>query len=102
MQKSNKQQKDETNKLTTRKQDRFSSLGSDSEERKTRKPGSINCLCLYYTFEPDMVKCVECGEFSHKKQVLKSVLNQEYSTCQPGVEPGTKNWKEDTKEKERT
>ena len=49
-----------------------------------------------------MVKCVECGEFSHKKQVLKSVLNQEYSTCQPGVEPGTKNWKEDTKEKERT
>ena len=60
-----KQQKDESNKISTRKQEKFSSSGSDTQEKETGKTGSINLLCLYNTYEPGMVKCVDCGEFSH-------------------------------------
>ena len=136
-----KQQMEEPNKKSTRKQEKFSSSGSETQEKEKGKTGSINCLCLYNTYEPDMVKCIDCGEFSHaicyqvrisekfkcmiclvkngetsrnsdinnyykkqhhsykekqqfvfklnRKRVLKSVLNQEYAACQPGVELST-------------
>ena len=49
----------------TRKTDRFSSSGSDTQENEKRNKGTINCICLYQTYDPDMVKCISCGEFSH-------------------------------------
>ena len=50
---------------TTKKTDRFSSSGSDTQENEKRNKGTINCICLYQTYDPDMVKCISCGEFSH-------------------------------------
>ena len=112
---------------------------SDNSENSKSKSGIINCICLYQTFDPEMLKCSNCGNFSHKtcynsnlkgthqciqclskkcekcgnpeidnhfhkasrsykekqafvfnlncKRVLKSILNQEFLTCQPGNEP---------------
>ena len=119
-------------------QDNKYSLSDNSENSKT-KSGMINCICLYHTFDPEMLKCSNCGNFSHKtcynsnqrcnhqciqclmkkgeksgnlkidnhfykesrsykekqafvfnlnrKRVLKSILNQEFLTCQPGDNP---------------
>ena len=50
---------------TTKKTDRFSSSGSDTQENEKRNKGTINCICLYQTYDPDRVKCISCGEFSH-------------------------------------
>ena len=49
-----KQQMEEPNKKSTRKQEKFSSSGSETQEKEKGKTGSINCLCLYNTYEPDM------------------------------------------------
>ena len=58
-----KQQMEEPNKKSTRKQEKFSSSGSETQEKEKGKTGSINCLCLYNTYEPDMVKCIDLGNF---------------------------------------
>ena len=112
---------------------------SDNSDNTKTKSGVINCVCLYQTFDPEMLKCSNCGNFSHKtcynsnlkgthqciqclskkgekcgnpeidnhfhktsrsykekqtfvfnlncKRVLKSILNQEFLTCQPGNDP---------------
>ncbi|XP_023340751.1 uncharacterized protein LOC111710830 isoform X2 [Eurytemora carolleeae] len=111
---------------------------SDNSENSKTKSGKINCICLYHTFDPEMLRCSSCGNFSHKtcynsnlksthqcvclikegvkcgnpeidnhfsnksrsieenlafvfnlnrKRVLKSILNQEFLTCQPGSDP---------------
>ena len=111
---------------------------SDNSENSKTKSGKINCICLYHTFDPEMLRCSSCGNFSHKtcynsnlksthqcvclskegvkcgnpkidnhfskksrsieenrafvfnlnrKRVLKSILNQEFLTCQPGSYP---------------
>ena len=112
---------------------------SSSDNSENSKSGVINCICLYHTFDPEMLKCSNCGNFSHKtcynsnqrcnhqciqclrkkgekcgnveidnhfykesrsykekqsfvfnlnrKRVLKSILNQEFLTCQPGDNP---------------
>ena len=43
--------------------EKYSSSGSDHSENA--KQGKINCLCLYQTYDNDMVKCVGCTNFSH-------------------------------------
>ena len=114
---------------------------SDSQDQEKKKTAIINCLCLYQSYETEMLKWSRCGEFSHsicynikttedfdcvtcthkarkkcknkeieahriqkkrtykqnqdfvfklnKRRVLKSILTQEFLTCQPGNEPST-------------
>ena len=48
-----------------KKQHKFSSSGSDSQDQEKKKTAIINCLCLYQSYETEMLKCSTCGEFSH-------------------------------------
>ena len=113
--------------------------GSEDETTGKAKVGIISCICLYQTWDPEMVKCLSCGNYSHsicydvnieakhtcihcavdcgnicgnvvidehfkkekrsykdkqkfvfklnKRRVLKSILKQEFRTCQPGENP---------------
>ncbi|XP_023341503.1 uncharacterized protein LOC111711391 isoform X3 [Eurytemora carolleeae] len=113
--------------------------GSEDETTGKTKVGIISCICLYQTWDPEMVKCLSCGNYSHsicygvnleakhtcihcavdcgnicgnvvidehfkkekrsykdkqefvfklnKRRVLKSILKQEFRTCQPGENP---------------
>ena len=54
---------DKGKKQTKKKLETYSSSRSDSQDKS--KSGVINCLCRYQTYEPDMLKCQECGEFAH-------------------------------------
>jgi len=46
--------------------ERFSSSGSDTQEQIKDRTGSITYLFLYNTYEQDMVKCTNCGDFAHE------------------------------------
>ena len=56
---------------------RYSSSGSDSQDQK--KNGIINCLCRYPSYDPDMLKCVECSEYAHA--VCYGKKTKEIFTC---------------------
>ena len=51
--------------VETKRQQKFSSSGSDSQDQEKKKTAFINCLCLYQSYETEMLKCLTSGELSH-------------------------------------
>jgi hypothetical protein len=46
---------------------KYSSSEKDSDDNfpKTNKVGRISCVCLYNTWDPEIMRCGTCGNFSH-------------------------------------
>ena len=75
----------EESKKKEKKVEKYSSSGSDHSENT--KKGKINCLCLYQTYDNDMVKCVGCGNFSHG--ICYGLPIEAKHTCFSCSKPGT-------------
>ena len=67
------------------KGEKYSSSGSDNPGNE--KQGKISCLCLYQTYDYDMIKCVECGNFSHG--ICYGLYLEDKHTCVTCSKPGS-------------
>ena len=75
----------EESKKKGKKVEKYSSSGSDHSENA--KQGKINCLCLYQTYDNDMVKCVGCTNFLHG--ICYGLPLEAKHTCFSCSKPGT-------------